>query len=168
MAGSDFSGNAEISSNLAKTTTINNLDFSSSYIDSDALIKLMTSMPNTQTTAGPSVPLPIKKGTGKITKLKSGNISAENISFNLNLNNNLVKLTNIAATFADGKITADADYNIANTKVNVDGTGKNINARKAANCVVGGSSIIMAGKANGVAKLNLRGNTYEERRRNVN
>ncbi len=168
VAGSDFSGTAEISSNLAKTTTINNLDFSSSYIDSDALIKLMSSMPNTQTTAGPSVPLTIKKGTGKITKLKSGNISAENISFNFTLNNNLVKLTNIAATFADGKITADADYNIANTKVNVDGTGKNINARKAANCFVGGSSIIMSGTANGIAKLNFRGNTYEQQMRSLN
>ena len=167
-AGSDFSGNAEISSNFSKNITVNSLNFTSSYIDTDALLKLISSMPNTQTTAGPSVPLGVKNGTGKIAKLKSGNIIAHNIAFDFNMHNNLVKLSNITAVFADGKITADADYNIATTKVNIDGTGKAINARKAASCFAGGSSILLGGTMNGIAKLSLRGNTYDQQMRTLN
>ena len=162
ISDSDFNANAEISSDLGKTIIINSLNFNSNYINADELLKLTSSMPNTQTTAGPSLPINIKKGTGKITKLKSGTIEIQNISFNFNLYNNLFTLSNIIATFADGNITGDATYNIANTKVSVDGIGKSINVKKAASCFVGGSSIIMSGTANGIAKLNYRGNTYDQ------
>lgn len=165
---SDFGGNAEILNNFGKTITINSLNFNSNYVNADSLTKLTASMPNTQTTAGPSIPLTIKKGSGKINKLKSGTIEVQNLEFNFNLYNNLFTLSNIAATFADGKITGDATYNIANTKVTVDGIGKTINARKAASCFVGGSSIIVAGTANGMAKLNFRGNNYDQQMRTLN
>lgn len=168
IAGSDFSGNAELLADISKNITINSLNFNSAYIDSDALLKIVSSMPNTQTTAGPSVPMSIKKGMGKIAKLKSGAMIAENISFDFNMYNNLVKLTNLQATFADGKITGTCDYNIANTKVNVDGTGKGINARKAVSMIAGASSILTNGTVNGIAKLSTRGNTYEQQMRSLN
>ena len=168
VAGSDFAGNAEISSKFGKIITINSLNFTSGYVDADGLMKLASSMPNTQTTAGPSLPLEIKKGTAKISKLKSGTIIAQNITSDFNLKNNLFTLSNIVATFADGKITADATYNIANTKITVDGVGKAINAKKAASCFVGGSSVIVGGTLNGIAKLNLRGTTYEQQMKTLN
>ena len=168
VVDSDFSGNAQISSNFSKIITINSLNFNSNYINADSIIKLTSSMPNTQTTAGPSLPLSIKKGSGKIAKLKSGTIEAQNISFNFNLYNNLFTLSNIVATFAEGNITADATYNIANTKVTVDGVGKSINTKKAASCFVGGASVIMGGMSNGIAKLNFRGATYEQQMRTLN
>ncbi len=162
LAGSDFSGTAEISPDFGKIVTINSLNFNSGYVDSDAIMKLTASMPNTQTTAGPSLPLAIKKGSAKISKLKYGNITAQNISSDFTLKNNLFTLSNIAATFADGKITADATYNIANTKVTVDGVGKSINAKKAASCFQGGTSLIVSGVLNGIAKLSLRGTTFDQ------
>ncbi len=168
VAGSDFAGSAEISSKFGKIITINSLNFTSGYIDADGLMKLTASMPNTQTTAGPSLPLEIKKGTAKISKLKSGTITAQSITSDFNLKNNLFTLSNINAIFADGKITADATYNIASTKVTVDGVGKAINARKAASCFVGGSSVIVGGTLNGIAKLNLLGTTYEQQMKTLN
>ena len=168
LAGSDFSGNAEISSNFGKIITVNSLNFNSSYIDSDAIMKLTASMPNTQTSAGPSLPLAIKKGSAKISKLKSGNIIAQNITSDFTLKDNLFTLSNIVATFADGKITGEATYNISNTKVTLDGVGKSLNAKKAASCFEGGSSLIVSGVLNGIAKLNLRGNTFEQQMRTLN
>lgn len=168
ISDSDFSGNAQISSNFGKIITINSLNFTSNYINADTLTKLTSSMPNTQTTAGPSLPLGIKKGTAKIAKLKSGTLEAQNITFDFNLYNNLFTLSNIIATFADGNITGNATYNIANTKVTVDGVGKSINAKKAASCFVGGTSIIIGGTANGIAKLNFRGSTLDQQMRTLN
>ena len=125
-------------------------------------------MPNTQTSAGPSLPLAIKKGSAKISKLKSGNIIAQNITSDFTLKDNLFTLSNIVATFADGKITGEATYNISNTKVTLDGVGKSLNAKKAASCFEGGSSLIVSGVLNGIAKLNLRGNTFEQQMRTLN
>ncbi len=168
ISDSDFNGNAEISSNFSKVITINSLDFNSNYINADSLLKLTTSLPNTQTTAGPTLPLIIKNGNAKITKLKSGTIESQNISFNFNLYNNLFTLSKIVATFADGNISADATYNIANTKVTIDAVGKSINAKKAASCFAGGSSIIMSGTANGISKINFRGNNLNQQMRTLN
>lgn len=168
IAGSDFSGDAVVSMDFSKGFLINNLNFNSNYTDADALMNLMSSMPNTQTTAGPAVDATIKSGKGKITKLKSGTIVAQNISFDFNLYNNLFKLTNLLATFADGKITGEATYNIANTKVTVDGIAKALDVRKAGSAFVGASSLILSGDLNGMAKLNFRGTTYEQQMRTLN
>lgn len=161
IAGSDFSGNATINPDFSKIIRINALNFNSNYIDTDTLLELMAKMPNTQTTAGPQLNAIIKTGKANIKKLKSGTLYPENITFDFNLYNNLFKLNNIIATFCDGKINASATYNLANTKVSADGTGKAINVSKAAKAF-NLSSILMSGTLNGLAKVEFRGTTWEQ------
>lgn len=168
IGNSDFSGTMNMSSNFAKIITINSLDFNSNYIDSDELLKLFSSMPNTQTTSGPSLPLTVKSGKGKVAKFKSGNLLPENITFNFNLNNNLLNVSDLIASFADGKVEAKASYNIANTKTTVDATLKSLNAPKALRAFVGSSSVILSGTLNAIAQVNFRGATYEQQMRNLN
>lgn len=161
VAGSDFSGNMAAQSDFSKGIIINSLNFNSNYIDSDALMNLLAAMPNTQTTAGPTLPFTIKSGKGKIGKLKSGTIYPNDISFDYNLKNNVFNITNLNAGFYDGKATGSATYNIANTKVTVDGLVKGVNVAKAAHAF-NLSSILVNGQMNAMAKVNFRGTTYNQ------
>lgn len=166
LGSSDFAGDLVMSSNFSKSIVINNLKFNSNYIDADELMKIASLMPNTQTTAGPTANIVIKSGKAGIARLKSGQMSVENIAFDFNMYKNLFKMTNFMANAYEGRITGEIDYNIAQLKGDVNLVGKNINVRKAAKPTTG-VALPLSGTLDGIVKVGFRGDTYQQQMRTL-
>ena len=163
---SDFSGDLAMSSDFSKTITINDMKFNSKLFDSDELLKILNSMPNTQTTAGPSADLVIKSGRGNIARLTSGAAVIENIAFDFTMAKDIFKITNLTATAYEGSATGTIDYNIATLKADIDMTGKNINVRSAGKAFTG-VAMPLSGRLNGLVKVSMTGETYEQQMRTL-
>ncbi len=178
-ANSDFSGDALISTNFNNGITINNLNFSSGYIDSDALIKLAekaaSTMPasaqnatvNSNSAQSADLGIIINGGQAKITKLKSGTLNIENINYEHTLLNNVYKLNNLTATFAQGTASGNCSYNIINGKIAADMQAVNIAMKDAAKAFIG-IDIVRSGTLDGTAKVTLSGATLEEQLKTLN
>ncbi len=178
VANSDFSGNANISTNFSKGITINNLNYNSSYIDTDALIKLadkiMKTMPApAQSTSASKNTQPqdlgviINGGEAKIAKLKSGGLIIEDINYTHNLLKNVYNLNNLNAKFAQGTASGKCSYNVLNGKIGVDMQAENIAMRDASKAFIG-IDIVRSGTLGGSAKVSLSGATLEEQLRTLN
>ncbi len=180
VANSDFSGDAAVSTNFAKGVTINNLNYASNYIDTDALIlladKIMKDMPasapqnasaKTQAQANANLGVDIKAGSAKINKLKSGTLNIENISYNHTLLKNIYNLNNLNAWFAQGAMNGDCTYNIINGKITADMQANNMSTRDAAKAFIG-LDIIRSGTLEWTAKVSLSGATFEEQMKTLN
>ncbi len=169
VAKSDFSGDAQISSDFSKAIRINSLNFNSNHFDSDELLKLMSSMPNTPTTPGPSAPagFEILKGRGTIGNIKSGTLSAQNVGFDFDLKNNLFNIKNMQAAAYDGKISGDIDYHLAQLRTNVNVSAKDINVAKFGKAM--GSVVVpITGTADGIAKVSFKGATFDQQMKSLN
>ncbi len=164
---SDFDGNLDMSSDFSKTITINDMKFNSKLFDSDELMKILSSMPNTQTTAGPSVDITIKSGRGNISKLTSGAAVIENIGFDFSMAKNVFKIVNLVATAYEGAASGTINYNIATLKADIDMLGKNINVKSAGKAFTG-AAMPLSGKLNGMLKVSMTGETYEQQMRTLN
>jgi len=177
VAKSDFAGDANISTNFAHGVTINNLNYTSNYIDTDALIaladKVMKSIPAPAPSAGAASSQPadlgvvINGGSAKIGKLKSGTLFIDNINYNHTLLNNVYKLNDLVATFAQGTAKGTCSYNVMNGKIGVDMQADNISMKEAAKQFIG-AEIVQSGTLAGSAKLSLSGATLQEQMRTLN
>ncbi len=173
VANSDFSGDANISTNFLKGIIINSLNYNSNYIDTDALIaladKVMKSMPAPAAPAGkPSnnsssgdLGIFIKGGGAKIAKLKSGGMIIENINYNHKLTDNIYYLNDLNALFAQGSASGSCSYNLINGKIAVDMGAENISLKEAAKQFTG-IDLVRSGTLQGNAKVTLSGATLEE------
>lgn len=164
---SDFAGDLTMSSNFSRVITIYDMKFNSANFDADELMKIMSSMPNTQTTAGPAVPIIIKAGKGVISKLKSGEMIVENINFDFDMANNLFKIKNMTSTVFGGTATGDIDYNVATLKTNVNLVGKNLNVKNATKSF-NAAALPLSGTMNGMINAGFTGATYEQQMRTLN
>lgn len=177
VANSDFSGDADISTNFLKGIIINSLNYNSNYIDTDALIKLADKViksmpaPPPSTSASASAPADlgviIKQGGAKISKLKSGTLFIENINYDHKLTNNIYYLNNLNAIFAQGTANGTCSYNVMNGKIAVDMGAENISLKEAAKQFIG-VDLVKSGTLQGNAKLTLSGATLEEQMRTLN
>ncbi len=179
VANSDFSGDADISTNFLKGVVINSLNYNSGYIDTDALIaladKVMKSMPapapssnNTSNNSAPAdLGVIIKNGGAKIAKLKSGGLIIENINYDHKLTDNVYYLNNLNAVFAQGTANGNISYNVMNGKIAVDMGAENISLKEAAKQFTG-VDLVKSGTLQGNAKLTLSGATLEEQIRTLN
>ncbi len=177
VANSDFSGDANISTNFLKGVDIISLNYNSGYIDTDALIaladKVIKSMPapapsNTSSNAAPAdLGVVIKEGKAKIGKLKSGGMIIENINYDHKLINNIYYLNNLNAIFAQGTASGTVSYNVMNGKIAVDMGAENISLKDAAKQFIG-VDLVKSGTLQGNAKLTLSGATLEEQMRTLN
>lgn len=163
---SDFSGDLTMLSDFSKIITITDMKFSSKLFDSDELMKILSSMPNTQTTAGPSVDVAIKSGRGSIAKLTSGAAVIQNIGFDFSMAKNIFKIVNLTASVYEGTATGTIDYNIATLKADINMTGKNINVKSAGKAFTG-LAMPLSGKLNGLIKVSMTGETYEQQMRTL-
>lgn len=166
VGNSDFRGEVGLLSDFSKGIILNNVNFSSNLIDSDEILKLMASAPNTQTTAGPMPNITIKQGKGVIAKLTSGNAVIENINFDFNMFNNLVKLKNLTATAYTGRVSGSIDYDVAKLKTGIDLVGKDINVSTAAKAFTG-LIVPTSGKLDGIIKASFTGATFDAQMRTL-
>ena len=177
VANSDFSGDANISTNFSKGIIINSLNYNSNYIDTDALIKLadkiIKTMPAPAQTASSvkntqpqDLGATINTGNAKIAKLKSGGLIIEDINYSHNLLKNIYNLNNLNAKFAQGTASGKCSYNVLNGKIGVDMQAENIAMRDASKAFIG-IDIVRSGTLAGSAKVSLSGATLEEQLRTL-
>lgn len=104
---------------------------------------------------------PILAGHGTATELKSGGITAENLSANFNLKDNVFYLRAINGDAFSGKVQGSVSYNIMNGKIGVDFKGSGMDAVKA---IEGAAEIknAMSGKLGFNANVSLSGATETE------
>ncbi len=178
VANSDFSGDADISTNFLKGVFINSLNYNSGYMDTDALIaladKVMKSMPapapavsSANNASSADLGIVIKNGGGKIAKLKSGTLIIENINYDHKLTDNVYYLNNLNAAFAQGTASGNVSYNIMNGKIAADMGAENISLKEAAKQFIG-IDLVRSGTLQGNAKVTLSGATLEEQIRTLN
>ncbi len=158
---SDFRGELNLNSDFTKNITIDNLNFSSGMLDTDEIMQILASAPNTQTTAGPATNIIIKNGKGTINNLKAGTILLQNIGFNLKMVNDVVNITDLKASAYDGVVTGTASYDISQLKTGFNMTGKNINVAKASKAFVG-VTLPSSGTLEGIVKGDFRGATFPQ------
>lgn len=100
-------------------------------------------------------------GRGTVANLKSGGVTATNLSGDFSLRDNIVYITNIAGDCFAGKLGGSASYGLADGKVGAVMTGTGMDAEAA---IAGGAGIknALSGKLGWNANVNLQGATYEE------
>lgn len=166
--GSPLNIKADASPKFNKIFVVNKMEVTSTGIDADKMMKAMESQPASPHSSGSSTtvqgnvfPVKIVRGSGTIDKLKSGTITASNISSDFTMQNDIIKLRGLKASAFDGTLKGDIDYNLATTAVKAVVQGKSMNADKAVTACAG-----LKDQVNGTlafdADVSLKGMTYEQ------
>lgn len=167
LNGSVLAFETAISTNFGKYTTINNLTINADYIDVDKLVQIMETMPQTNVAPSTSVPVIIKKGHGALTKIKSGNLIATNVSGDFTLKNNLFKLTDMKANAYGGVVAGSVDYNIPYETVKANIQGRSLDSNPAVTAVTGLKDQ-MNGKLDFDANISMIGMIFEQQMKTLN
>lgn len=131
----------DINPNFTNGVIVTNLDYHADNLDSDTLISAMAGMPAQTSGVSASAPssnsssqnlgVVVQKGRGTITKFKSGGITAENLTSDLSLKNNVLYLNSLQGNAFSGKFNGDVSVNLISGATNVDFTGTGMNAENA-------------------------------------
>lgn len=96
------------------------------------ILNLNTIIPALKTLSGGSkIGIIVKDGKSKIQNFKVGRISAENISSNFSLKNNILYINDLLCNAYLGKVAGDISYNINNQKTSLNLQGRELSANPA-------------------------------------
>lgn len=146
---------------IEKTKLINNIKIEANYLDLDYLLALQEYMQQVQYAPGTTFPYSIQNGTLSIKNLKTGNITAQDITANISTKNNILTINNIFASAYNGKIAGKINYNFPYTAIDATLQGRGLNASTVANALMPKEQQ-MSGKLNFDAKLNLYGTRLDQ------
>ena len=125
---SKFCVNADMNPALTGKIKVKNFNFESDYLDLDELNQSFEDTQSNPIYPGFSVPINLPKGTALIKVFKTGAIQAENITCDVSLTDNVLKMTNIKGHAYNGSVSGKSEYNILHTTTMTDvvGTGANV------------------------------------------
>lgn len=125
---SKFCVNADMNPALTGKIKVKNFNFESDYLDLDELNQSFEDTQSNPIYPGFSVPINLPKGTALIKVFKTGAIQAENITCDVSLTDNVLKMTNIKGRAYNGSVSGKSEYNILHTTTMTDvvGTGANV------------------------------------------
>jgi hypothetical protein len=155
LANSFVGVNAEILNDFSKGLTIKNLDFIANSIDMDALAPVLRQGTYSKT------PIRILSGKGTIHKFKMGKVKASDITTDVTLLNNSLKLANIRGNSFFGKIAGNIITNILTQKTWINMQGRGLSAGPAINSIMNQSEDI-AGKLDFDSRLAVSGFSVPE------
>jgi len=107
------------------------------YIDLEELNETLEPAMKDNIYPGIALPFGNTKGTAKVKVFKTAGMTAENITCNIQTENNNVKITNIKGTAYKGTVSGKAEYNTLLTKTYCDLSGKNADIRSLMTAVTG-------------------------------
>lgn len=122
---SKFCVNADINPALTGKIKIKNFNVESEYLDLDELNKSFEDVQSNPIYAGYNVPLTIPKGTALIKVFKTGAIQADNLTCDISLVNNILKMNNIKGRAYNGSVSGKAEYDFLHTTTLTDVVGTN-------------------------------------------
>lgn len=129
-----------VSTNFNNGILINSIAYNALLLDTDTLIKAMEGLnsPVSASSSGKTssasasknanLGIVIQSGKGSVSKFKSGNITASDLSSTFSLKNNVFYLKGIQGNAYSGKVNGDVSVNLINGKTNVDFHGSGLNA----------------------------------------
>ena len=174
---------AVASSRFSSIFLIKSLKLTSTNFDVDNIFKAMdqinsamasssgNSGVNPSASSGPVLPVKIADGDLNLQKFKmkqaGGNFTADNVTGDFTLVNDLFKLNNLKAVVFNGNVSGNVDYNIKTTAVNAKIKGTKIDANPAVTVFVGLKDQLM-GNVDFDADVKLKGQTYEQQMKSLN
>jgi len=158
IANSAMSFSSQISKDFSKGLILKNANFSSNFIDLDALGKAMSSTPQSSNS---NLGITISNGKATVAKFKTGNIVAFNITSGLSLRNNILYLDNLNADAYNGKIKGEINYNILNGKTGINVKGRGLSANPALTALTGRNDKII-GQMDFDSDITMKGSTERE------
>lgn len=125
VADSQIALTSTIGSNFNKGIKIKSMDLNAIKLNLDTMLAALSNLPQNSVGQGTDIGVTLSNGRGKIDKFSLGGLNASNITSDFNINDNILKLSNITGYAYNGKIAGDAEYNIifGNLKINLQGRG---------------------------------------------
>ncbi len=177
---SDFIMSAAIKNNLKPPIVINNLELESNKLNIDAFIDSLTRIPTPDTTirlvdnnkSQSKLPLNvsdfrIQKGSMKATDVTIRNLNANNYEAIFTLKDNMMlNMERLSFDVTTGQMTGSALYDFSSGRIKANITALNVDSNKVASTMFEFKDQIF-GKANGNISITTRGNTEEERLKNM-
>lgn len=158
IANSSMSFNSQISKDFSKGLILKNANFSSNFIDLDALGKAMSSAPQGNSS---DLGIIISNGKTAVGRFKTGAIVATNITSGLSLRNNILYLNNLNAYAYNGEIKGEISYNVLNGKTGINVQGRGLSANPALTALTGRNDHIV-GQMDFDSNITMRGATERE------
>ena len=171
----DIKLSGDINLNKQPLILIEKLKYTSEKIDLDKFLKVAEAstkftvqkpQETTFTASEANLPIEIINGKIDIKKFKTGDIIVENITSNLNLQNNKIYINNLIANLFEGLISGDIGYGIFSGETAVKARGSNFNVEKALK-ILANIQDTMSGKMNFVADIKLKGTTQLEQMKSL-
>lgn len=146
-----------------KNITVSNLQLSSMNLDLNSLFSMV------QKERNPFVDskLTVEKGIITVNNLKVLDLKAKDISSDIKIEKNIIKLSDIAASAYSGFVTGKASYDLSHGSLELDMSGKGIDIKNSIYdlCKIEDN---LAGKADFNAKVSLSSGTYNEVLKSLN
>lgn len=125
FANSTISFNAELLNNFSNGVIIKNIDLTTNLIDLNTISPILAGLKNKN---GPQQNIIILNGKSSSEKFKVGGILANNITSNLAMSGNILKIKNMRGDAYSGKIAGDIFFNIRNNLVTINMQGRGMSA----------------------------------------
>lgn len=155
---SEMGFNAIISNNFAKGIIVKNIDFTSTYLNLDTLSAALSKIPKD---GMKGFDISILGGRSNVSKFKTGGIVATNVTSNIGLKDNLLKLSNLRGDAFLGKVGGTITYNLITNKINLDLQGRNLSAGLAIKGLTGSSQTIV-GQLDFDSKISMTGGARDD------
>lgn len=131
--------NAQINNNFANGIVAKNVNFSTNNIDLNTLIPVFSKLPKSLNYGSNSSKTPnlaqsftpsftILNGKSSIAKFKTGAISANNITSNISLKNNILTLNHLRGEAYYGKVGGSSSYDFTRRKTQLNLQGRGLSA----------------------------------------
>ncbi len=151
---SKFNVRGDLSTNLGKSFVIKDIHIKSDLIDLDELNQALSQTSTHSVYPGIELPITAKNGTAEIKTFKTGGFSADNITCDIAIENNVLKMSNIKGTAYKGTLNGKAEYNFLHTTTKSELHGANAELSPILKVVTG-----KVDSTTGKIKYNLKINT---------
>lgn len=156
IANSLISINTQIDNNFSNGIVARNVNFKANLIDLNSLIPIYKKLPKNS-----SSNFTIANGKCSIGQFKTAGMDLSNITSNISLKNNILKLDKLLADAYFGKIGGSTKYDLKNEKTYLQLQGRGLNAKSAIAGLIGRDDDIN-GKLDFDSNLTINGSSQAE------
>ena len=135
--------NAIVPNDFSKGLLIKDIDYTATYLDLDSLSAALANLPQSVNGPGVDLGVTILNGKGTINKFKTGGITATNVTSDLSLKKNVLKLRNVKGDSFFGKIGGIITYDFIYGHIGLNLQGRGLSAGPAIKGLMGLSDSIV-------------------------
>lgn len=161
---SKFNVKGDLSTDFGKSVIIKDIHIKSDLIDLDELKESLSQTSTHSVYPGIELPINVKNGKAEIKTFKTGGFTAENITCDIAIENNVLKMSNIRGTAYKGTLSGKSEYNFLHTTTKSELHGTNAELNPILN-VVTGKVDSTTGKINYNLKMNTIGTNQSQQQR---